>query len=381
MRIVQYLNFFDLKQGGVVRAVIDLCTVLVDRGHEVRLLTFDDTDIPAAWRTPSPSMRVDKLSRSRLPFPRLDAAGAAVVRDQFKQADAVHLHVPWDPINLHLSAIARHMRKPYVLSIHGMLDEWTIAKKSLKKRAYLALGGRTMLERAVAVHCTAQAEQDQSQRWYPRGRSAVIPLLFDLAPFDPLPGPEAARAKFPEVRTAKPIVLFVGRLHAIKRIELLIAAAGELKKLGQPFALVIAGPGDADYEAQLRRQVSELGLDGDVVFTGFVSGKEKVSLYQTAKVFVLPSHHENFGFVSVEAMACRVPVVTTRAVNIWPELGRSGGATICDPTPGSMAQAIAAITRDPVRQSAMGEQARAWVFDELNPDRVAKAYEALYQPR
>lgn len=381
MRIVQYLNFFDLKQGGVVRAVLDLCTVLVERGHEIRLLTFDDTDIPAAWRSPSPSMRMHKLSRSRLPFPRLDAASAAMVRDQFGQADAVHLHVPWDPINLQLAAIARHLRKPYVLSIHGMLDEWTIAQKSFKKRAYLALGGRAMLERAVAVHCTAQAEQDQSQRWYPRGQSAVIPLLFDLAPFDPLPGPELARAKFPELQRDKPIALFVGRLHAIKRIELLIAAAGELKRLGQSFKLVIAGPGDPDYESQLRRQVRELGLDDDVLFPGFVSGVEKVSLYQTAKVFVLPSHHENFGFVSVEAMACRVPVVTTRGVNIWPELEASGGATICEPTPASMAQAIAAITRDPGRQAAMGEKARAWVFAALNPEVVARAYEALYQPR
>ena len=136
--------------------------------------------------------------------------------------------------------------KPYVLSIHGMLDEWNIAQKSFKKRLYLALGGRAMLEKAAAIHCTAQAEQDQSERWYPRGRSAVIPLLFDLSPFDPLPGPELARAKFPQTITDKPVILFVGRLHAIKRIELLIAAASELRKLGQSFKLAIAGPGDGD---------------------------------------------------------------------------------------------------------------------------------------
>jgi glycosyltransferase involved in cell wall biosynthesis len=319
------------------------------------------------------------LSRGSLPFPRVSAESVRLVRALLRGAEVFHLHVPWDPICVQLAGVARKAGVPYVMSTHGMLDEWTMAQKGAKKRLYLALLGRRMLERASAVHCTAEAEKNQSQKWYPRGRSVVIPLLADLGPFDPLPGPELARQHIPAARTDKPLILFMGRLSPIKRLELLINAAGELKRMQVPFRVLLAGPGDRNYEQELRRLTKQLDLEQDIAFLGFVGGREKISLYEASTAFVLPSHHENFGFVSVESLACRTPVVTTRGVNIWPELQASGGAVIVPAEPREVADAVRAIVTDPARRRAMGDAGRAWVLASFGVDSVASRYESMYR--
>jgi glycosyltransferase involved in cell wall biosynthesis len=115
-----------------------------------------------------------------------------------------------------------------------------------------------------------------------------------------------------------------------------------------------------------------------VRFLGFVSGVEKVSLYQAADVLVLPTSQENWGFVLVESLACGTPVVTTKGVDIWPELQSSGGALIVPAEARAMAEAVGGLLSDPARRRAMGEIGRRWVFETLGADRVARGYEAMY---
>ncbi len=380
MNIVHYMAGMMLQEGGVVRALLDLCTALAGRGHQVTLLTLDASDVPAEWRSGAPGLpRVEVLDRSirRLPWPGKPAAARA--RALLAETDLLHLHVPWDPVCMRLARWSRRLGVPYLVSLHGMLDDWCMAHNLLKKRMYLAAGGRRFLEKAHAVHCTARAEMDQSQRWYPRGRSAVVPLIFDLGPFRDLPGPGLARRQFPAAFIGDPAFLFVGRLHPIKHIELLIESAGRLRAEGVAARVLIAGSGAAGYERDLRRFVEDRGLGDCVHFLGFVSGPPKVSLYQAADVFVLPSHHESWGFVALEALACETPVITTRACNIWPELEASGGAVTVEPAPAAMAGALRRIVEDPSARNAMRRGGRAWVMESFDADKVTVRYEELYR--
>ena len=382
MKIVQYMSRIRLEDGGVVRAVLDLCGALAARGHDVTLLSLDATDVPQPWLSGDPGRpRVELIERQIGVLPHVSCATAERVRRSIQHADLVHLHVPWDPLCLQLGRLARRAGKPYVVSLHGMLDDWCMAQKGFKKRLYLAVVGRRFLERAAAVHCTADAERDQSYKWYPRGRPIVVPLIFDLSAYEDLPGPELARRTFASAfgDSGDAVVLFLSRLHPIKGLELLIQAAEQLRDDGLAFKLLIAGAGDQQYDESMRRLVQRLGLSERVAFLGFVSGRTKVSLYQAADVFVLPTSHENWGFVSVESLACGTPIIITRGVDIWPELESSGGAVIVDSTPQAIAAAIATLLGHQSRRQSMQQKGRAWVLQNLSLERVLGQYEQAYR--
>ena len=382
MKIVQYMSRIQLEEGGVVRAVLDLCGALAHRGHELTLLTGDCSDVPQTWLSGG-----DGLPRAHTPqmrsglLPRLTQQATVDARRIIQEADVLHLHVPWDPICVQLGRIARQAGVPYVVGIHGMLDDWSMQQKALKKRLYLAVKGRRFLEQAAAVHCTAQAERDQSKKWYPKGRPVVLPLIFDLEEYVDLPGPQLAREAFASVIPSadQPVLLFLSRLHPKKQVELLIEAAGELRRRSVAFKLLIAGTGEEPYEARLRELVKERALTEQVAFVGFVTGKEKVSLYQAAHLFVLPTHQENWGFVLIESLACGTPLITTQGVDIWPELQSTGGAVIADASPVAIADAVAELLADDQRRQAMGVKGRDWVLENLTVERVMDRYEKLYR--
>jgi len=379
MRITHYMSRFRLADGGVVRSVLDFCSVLASRGQHVSVLTWDDTDIPAEWKTERAGLpRVIRLHPPTRLRARFRAPDAAMIERTLRESDVLHLHTPWDRSNLPVAAEARAIGLPYLLTVHGMLDDYSMAQKGAKKRVYLALAGRALLENAAAVHCTAQGELDQASKWLPRGRGCVIPYIFDLEPFRALPGPDHARQTIEAARTDDPIVLYLSRLHYKKQPEVLIDAARILRGRGVRFRALFAGAGEPSYENALRQRVRSNGLDGIVHFLGLVVGDQKLSLYQLADVFCLPTNQENFGFVFTESLACETPVIATKGTDIWQELEACGGAVIAEGRPEPIADAIADLLADRERARSMGQRGREWVFEALNPDTVAARFEEIY---
>jgi glycosyltransferase involved in cell wall biosynthesis len=275
---------------------------------------------------------------------------------------------------------ARRRKVPYIVSIHGMLDDWSMSQRTLKKQLFLAAFGRRYLSSAARIHLSAAAESDQALKRLPAAKPAVIPCLVDLSPYQHLPGPQIAQGKF-AIDKATPTLLFLSRLHEKKGVHTLIDAAALLQRRGRMFRLIIAGPAakaDRDYEKRLHEQARRLGLEKTVVFVGLVSGTEKISLYQASDLFVLPTHQENFGLVLVEAMVCGTPVLTTRGTAIWQEITSAGG-TIAQNSADAFAQEIERLLEDRAALAESGRRARQWMMQWLNVDRVAAEYERLYE--
>jgi glycosyltransferase involved in cell wall biosynthesis len=380
VKILHYHRLMQLETGGVVRAVLDMCAGLADAGHDVTLITCYGEDLPESWINHEAGVpRAIVIDPPSVPGGFFTPSAMEAIGRHIAEADVLHLHSMWAQSNIQFAKAARKRGVPYVYSVHGMLDDWCMDQRGLKKRVYLSLFGREMLHGAHAVHCTAEAELEQAKKWFPKGRGAVIPLIFDTSPFRDMPGPGPALAKFPQIDDGKPRLLFLSRIHYKKGIELLIDATAELAEQGRECLALIVGSGEADYERQLRRRVAERGLDERVLFLGFVSGVEKISMYEAADLFVLPTSQENFGFVLFEALAAGTPVITTRGADTWPEMEESGGAVVVAPDATTIAEAAAALLDDEPRRAEMGRSGRDWVLSALSAESVVRRYEELYE--
>lgn len=380
MRIVHYHTSIRLEHGGVVKAVLDLTGSLAAAGEVVVLAGPDLQDVPEAWRAGGDGLpELAPTPPTDRPLGRFSAAALEAHRSLIAGADVVHFHGMWAPRVPQLATLSREVGTPYVISPHGMLDEWCMAQKSLKKRLFLGLTGRRWLDGAAAILCTAEAELEQSCRWFDRRRGAVLPLIMDLEPFRELPPAELAHRRIPEIDPQRPTCLFLSRLHHKKGVELLIDAAAALLGEGRPLQVVIGGTGEPAYEQSLRDRAARAGLGEHAIFPGFVSGPEKIALYAAADVFVLPTSQENFGFVIFEALAAGTPVVTTRGADTWPEVEGSGGGVIAEATPTAIAAAISRLLDDPAERTAMGERARAWALESLSTGPVVERYRAFYR--
>jgi len=374
MQILHYCTRLRLEDGGVVRAILDLTCALAKSGKSVTLLSTEGED----WHTSEDgvqSMTTGPFDRHPI---RFSASRLASLRAQIDQADILHLHTPWEPANLQLAHLARKCGTPYVISVHGMLDDWAMTKSSMKKRLFLLLGCRKMFHSASAVHCTAEAEAQQVKRWIPKSNINVVPLVFDPSQYLNPPPTSDPDKHWPTREIPRPIVLFLSRIHPKKGVDRLIHAASKVCALHQ-VRFIIAGSGDSTYERSLHSLVEKLDVQDHVEFVGFVNGDRKTSLLRASDIFVLPTSQENFGLVFPEAMACGIPIITTKGVDIWPELEESGGAFIINEDAESTANAIIQLLDDDALRTKMGVAGRKWVTKTFAGNTVVNRYIEMYR--
>ncbi|MEO0514396.1 MAG: glycosyltransferase [Planctomycetota bacterium] len=380
LRCVHHLGRAWRSDGGVVAMVLDLVAALAEAGAQVTLLTGDARDVPASWRGGGANVPEVVEHADLGGAKKLSEAAQRVVEPVLREAEVLHLHTPWEPLNPDLAASAQRVGRPYVVTIHGMLDDWSMTNggrlKALKKRAYLKLRGNTLMRRAASVQCTAEAEREQATRWVSGMTTAVIPCLVDARAMleleRPAPGANSANDMADESNAGR--VLFLSRMHPKKRPDLVLEAAAELPTVN----VVMAGPADDAYGKGLLGRAEELSVSSRVDWLGMVVDEEKRRAFAEADVFVLPTSQENFGIVLIEAMAAGLPLVTTRGADLWREL-EAAGATIVEAEASAIAGAIRAVLDHPAEAAARGQRGRAWVEKELSPSTVLGRYLNWYR--
>lgn len=388
MRIVHVIDSTATEFGGPPRCALDLARLTAELGHATTILTPDPRDAPQAWvaNAGEDGPRDAKLPAvAGLPGPRasLGRLGIEMIpRAQrlISNADVLHFHGVFNTMFVQIASMANRAKVAYFVTAHGMLDDWSMQQKSLKKRLYLALGGRAYLERARFVHCTAEGEVQQSRKWFPRGKVVTVPYVIDMAAYRDLPGPLAAQQQWGFLNDHERLnVLFLSRLHYKKGPDVLIDAIGLAHRRGAKVRLILAGDGDKPYVEQLKAQIAARGIEAITHFVGQVSGPLKFSLYQACDVFALPTSQENFGLVYTESLASGTPVVTTRGTDIYPELERSGSVVICERTPEAFADAIANLAGDRERVARMGTNSQAWVLDTYDERKTLAKFLEMYE--
>jgi glycosyltransferase involved in cell wall biosynthesis len=252
---------------------------------------------------------------------------------------------------------------PAVVTFHDAIAEQHPSLIFPGRRARWMWNAKTWLARRQAdriLTVSQSAKQQIMQAFgYPESRIRVIPEgpgeEFTLSP-------DSARIqetlRIHHLPSDRPLLLYVGGISPHKNLQGLLQALARMRDQAPDThwhaALVGDYKGDSFlgcYQDLLRLR-AELGLEGQVTFTGFVSNRDLATLYNSATMLVLPSFSEGFGLPVVEAMACGLPVAASSAGSL-PEVASDAGAFFDPHSPTAMAAVLLELLRDEPRRRRM----------------------------
>jgi glycosyltransferase involved in cell wall biosynthesis len=289
-------------------------------------------------------------------------------------ADIIHIHGLWEPLVLSAAQAAREAGLPYIIRCCGMLDEWALARKAIRKRIYLAMWLRSVLESANALHCSTDMERTSTERLGIPTPIIVEPNGIAGDEFEQLPARSLFRTTL-GLGTA-PLIVFLGRIHPGKGLEYLIPALGQMQRADAHLAVL--GAGDAGFERRMRALCGEHDVAQRVHFLGFVAGRERISPLVDADLLALPSEHENFGVAAIEALAAGCPAIVSRYVGLATEICREqiGDATSLDPS--EIALTLDRWLNDDHRRQIARQRARQFVMSHFNWSDIAQRWLVHY---
>jgi glycosyltransferase involved in cell wall biosynthesis len=289
--------------------------------------------------------------------------------------DLVHIHALFSHASTAAALAARRSGVPYIVRPLGTLNRWGMEHRRpwLKRVSFLLLE-RRILEHAAAVHYTSEQERIEAEQAGCNGRPFVIPNPVEVRSGA---GGGAFAARFPAVAGRK-VVLFLSRIDEKKGLDLLLAAFASVRRKCADALLVIAGDGPRELMARLRLRADNLGIAGDVIWAGFLEGRDKLSALETASVFVLPSYSENFGVAVVEAMAVRLPVLVSDQVGICREIAQAAAGIVVPCDPADIGNAMTHVLENPDLAERLGRNAEMLVRSRFSIETVTDQLISMY---
>ena len=364
------------QYGGPPASILGLCKGLQRSGVDVEVVTTT-----ANGRTPLPASSVEGSEYEGVPVRYVPAAfprrffGAKIRRplaDAIGRADVCHIHGVWNVPEWWASYLARAAQVPYVVSPRGMLQPQAMQRGRTRKAVAYSLLERRNLSGAALLHATSDQEADAIGELHLGVKVAVVPNGVDVCPAQQAVKGYRERLGIPRDGF---VVLFLGRMHRIKRLDLVAGAFAGLRATHPSAHLILAGPDEHGLLPDLLRGLSSFA--GAVHAPGEVSGDEKWALLKDADVVVQASDSESFGVAIVESLASGVPVVATKTTP-WRELEERGCGFWVEQTAPAIADALRALASEPGRRREMGERAAVFAREAFGWDAVAPAMARLY---
>jgi glycosyltransferase involved in cell wall biosynthesis len=292
-------------------------------------------------------------------------------------------------LGLPVLVAGRYLNRPVVFKADSLgelsgeyfragLAEWRLTPESALVRALLALRKRCLRGAAVQVAISDEIRNELLSQGVAPLRIHVIPNGVDTDTFRPATATERSSLRLRLGLPPGPVLVYTGRLVSYKGLPMLLQAWLELSQR-RPGTLVFVGEGGRDIhncEPALRESVARSGLAERVRFTGAVDRVEE--WLRAADLFIFPTENEAFGLSLVEAMACGLAAVTTRAGGLSDYV--SDGQNACVIEPGDvrgLTAAIEALLGDPAQATRLGQAARETACRRFGIDAVAARYEDL----
>lgn len=378
MKVLHIAASLSAKWGGPTYVVKALTESLIRKGIAVSILSLIGEKVGKEIIYPE-GVQVEVFKEGLFSImwtgysPNITKALAAKANNY----NIIHIHEIWHYPGYAAYYAAKRAGKPYIVTVHGSLDPWCLKYKGLKKGIYAALIQRRILNEAAAIHAITEEEAEDIRAFGIVAPILVIPNGIDPAEFQALPSPEEMDSIYPELK-GKKVLLFLGRIHQKKGLDILARAFGQIARSRKDLHLLIVGPDNDNYRSQVERLLESEGVLDLTTFTGMLAEREKLAALSRADVCVIPSYSEVRTIVALEAMACGLPVIITQQCH-FPEVVEANAGIVIEPKADQLADALNELLDNSKLCEEMGENGRRLIMDKFTWDKIADQMIQLYE--
>ena len=374
LRVCYLVAYFHPFESGAERQALAQGTELVRLGHTVHVVTHAMPGVPREEDVRGIQVHRWVRSSKRGPLFALTFVASALRALRRLRArgevDLIHTHQAlWEAVAAGAGRCGAVRGVPTLVqpAISGYYGE----AEELARTRGAGLLRRLILRNDAFVAISADIERQWIGLGVPPGRVYRIGSGVDARHFAPGPTSPETEASLPP----RPRVVFTGRLHPQKNLDVLIDAWPDVARAtGASLVLVGQGPERDRLEARARAA----GVADKVRFTGPVD--DPADLLRAADVFALPSVAEGMSNSLLEAMATALPCVASDIGGNQDLLGiGDAGVLVRGGSPGLWAEALVGLWNDPARRRALGASARRRIEEEFALDRVVGRYVTLYR--
>ena len=379
MQILHFLPVYvpAWQFGGPILSVSRLCEGLVSQGAQVRVITtnaglseFPDDQLGIPQNINGVEVIYYPVDKHLGPI--RSSALVAALPLHMQWAQLLHLSSIWHPLGLLVQQAAHLSGVPVIQTLRGALGPYSFQRSWWKKAPYFWLKERPLLQRAAALHCTTKQEACEIAWLRLKPHVEILPNPLDLSQhrYDPKLGQcwRLSMGLSPE----HPLLLVAGRIHHKKGLDLLPPVLKSLSHMS--WQLLFVGQDDDRTGQKLRRSFHRFGLSHRVHWIDPIPATELIGPYNASDCLLLPSRHENFGNVVVEALACGSGVLISDKVGVADSIGACPGVTVAPRNRHSWTDELRAIlsTRRPSQISA------DWVSNYYSKELIAQRAIRMY---
>lgn len=370
-----YIKYY--AHGGTEIAAYNLAVNMADRGNQVEVFTtsIDSRDSLELY----PNLRVHRNATS-FKIASSNPSIKLMYKPLNYDVDIVHAHSPIPYSDLPALLYAKRKKVPFLLTYQfdGQETGGSFARNS-GVIIYNKLFINRVLSSAQVIIATTRSYANESpflRRF--SDKIVVIPNGVNLEEVTTKHTKEESR-KILNLPEDNPIILFFGSLVPYKGPDILLEAFNIVKNTFDDVKLIYAGRGQLKKQLEIR--ASDLGLESDVTFAGFVPDELKPLYFKSADIFSLPSTSlaESFGIVNLEAMAAGIPIVASNLGGIPDIVKQNENGLLAEPcNVQSLADELSTLLEDGKLRKKMGLDGYSKVQD-YSWDRIAKRTEDLYR--
>jgi glycosyltransferase involved in cell wall biosynthesis len=384
MRILQVVPVFSESFGGPVSVVRSISKELAKK-HEVVVYTTNALDSKHDGKFTDQEIDGYRVIQFERNFKFLCHSGmfgqlnisldmACNVKQNISNFDIIHVH-SWQQFpEIMINYYSNKYQIPYVLQVHGSLP---LIGSRFKKNVYYALFGKSVLKNASKVIALTNLEARRYETMHVEKNK--IKIVHNATKIEkPL-----LKNGFFKIRNNisynEKIILYIGRLHKIKGIDVLIKAYMLLPPtIKKNTTLVIVGPDDG-YFNELRNIVASLGASNKILFTGPLYGIYKEEVYLDANICIIPSRYEASSVSLIEAYAHGIPLIASNVEgNVELVIDKKTGLLFESENVNQLSAVILQLLNDPQLAENLGKNGQIFFINNFSIEKIIDDLEKLY---